>query len=383
MKIAFLCGSLEPGRDGVGDYVRRLAGELAQQGHQVAGVALNDHYTAQEVSAPPARPTGLHVLRLPAAWPAAQRFGRAKQWLDDFGAEWLSLQFVPFSFHPKGLPFGLGKALAPLGQGRTWHLMVHELWVGMDREAPVKYVWWGRMQRYLIGLLIARINPKVIHTQTHLYQAQLAKMGLASEYLSLFSNIADVPPVAGATPGGLGKHPSKTVSLVVFGSIHPGAPVEQLAKDAASYARATGASVVLTLVGRCGAEQAHWVAAWQDAGLPVEVLGEQEPARISEVLRSASLGVATTPVVLIGKSGTAAAMQEHGLPVLCVARPWYPRGMAPLEMPPGAMLYEPGNFEKYLVKAGPLAPSNRAAGIARQLAGALVVAAPGTSSADR
>lgn len=27
MTILFLCGSLEPGRDGVGDYTRRLAGD--------------------------------------------------------------------------------------------------------------------------------------------------------------------------------------------------------------------------------------------------------------------------------------------------------------------------------------------------------------------
>ena len=41
MKLIFICGSLEPGRDGVGDYTRRLAGELIRQGHQIAIIALN------------------------------------------------------------------------------------------------------------------------------------------------------------------------------------------------------------------------------------------------------------------------------------------------------------------------------------------------------
>jgi hypothetical protein len=48
MKIIFLCGSLEPGCDGVGDYTRRLAGELIKQGHHIAAVALNDQYLQEE-----------------------------------------------------------------------------------------------------------------------------------------------------------------------------------------------------------------------------------------------------------------------------------------------------------------------------------------------
>jgi hypothetical protein len=42
MKIAFITGGLEPGRNGVGDYARRLAGELIQLGHPAVIVGLND-----------------------------------------------------------------------------------------------------------------------------------------------------------------------------------------------------------------------------------------------------------------------------------------------------------------------------------------------------
>jgi hypothetical protein len=44
LKILFLCGSLEPGRDGVGDCVKNVAGELRIQGHQAAAIALNDGF---------------------------------------------------------------------------------------------------------------------------------------------------------------------------------------------------------------------------------------------------------------------------------------------------------------------------------------------------
>ena len=48
MKIAFLCGSLEPGFDGVGDYVRMLASEVIVQGHQAVIVAINDTHLKKE-----------------------------------------------------------------------------------------------------------------------------------------------------------------------------------------------------------------------------------------------------------------------------------------------------------------------------------------------
>ena len=32
MKIVFICGCLEPGKDGVGDYTRRLSAELIDHG---------------------------------------------------------------------------------------------------------------------------------------------------------------------------------------------------------------------------------------------------------------------------------------------------------------------------------------------------------------
>lgn len=370
MKIAFLCGSLEPGRDGVGDYVRRLALELRRQGHWPAGIALNDHYIEEEVlGAQPEAADAWPMLRLPASWPISQRFDRAQQWLDDFGAEWLSLQFVPFSFHAKGLPFGLRHHLARLGKGRAWHLMVHELWVGIGANEPLKYRWWGKLQRHIIKQLIATLQPKVIHTQTPLYQAHLANLGFSSQQLPLFANI---PNTSLALANELLAEESQDVSVVIFGSIHAGAPVAQFARDAARYAREQALAVRLTLIGRCGKEQAHWAAAWQAAGLPVEILGEQPPARISEVLAKASLGVATTPVDVIGKSGTAVAMQEHGLPVLCVAHPWYPTGIPKLAPPAGVTAYEEGNFEVYLTKNSQLPFTNTSANVAARLSAALL-----------
>jgi hypothetical protein len=45
-------------------------------------------------------------------------------------------------------------------------------------------------------------------------------------------------------------------------------------------------------------------------------LDEQPVEQISSVLHTADFGIATTPLALIGKSATAAAMFDHGLPVI-------------------------------------------------------------------
>jgi len=372
MKIVFLCGSLELGRDGVGDYVRRMALELTKQGHQPAGIALNDQHIQDEVSTgSEAADTALPMLRLPASWPMTRRFQRAQEWIDSFDAEWLSLQFVPFSFHHKGIVFKLGKHLSQLGGKRKWHLMVHELWVGMDAEAPLKHRWWGKLQRYLINAMIEDLRPKIIHTQTSLYQAQLAKLGFSSHLLPLFANIPNVTPLA---PEDLQTENNSGISLVIFGSIHAGAPVDQFARDAAQYAQQHAVAVKLTMIGRCGKEQETWAASWRAVGLPVEILGEQAPDYISRVLSQASLGVATTPVDVIGKSGTAAAMLEHGLPVLCVAHPWFPIGIPPTQPPSRVSVYQEGNFKTYLIgKTHELLP-NPAAEIARKFLTSLLAA---------
>ena len=345
MKIIFICGSLEPGRDGVGDYTRCLAGALVGQGHQVAAVALNDGYTSAKISGKQqCGNNAFSILRLPASWSASVRFSYAKDWIDMFDPEWLSLQYVPFSFHPKGLSLRLGKRLSKLGANRNWHLMFHELWVGMDVEAPTMQKWWGQLQRRLIQDLVISLKPVSMHTQTRLYQLQLAKLGVIAKHLPLFGNIPRVNQTTRKYEGQYRAEVTEEVSLVAFAYLHPNAPIEQLAKEAAIYSRKRSVPVTLTLVGRSGKEQERWEIAWRNAGLKIKLLGEQPAEHVSEVLENATVGVCTTPMALIEKSGAAAAMHEHGLPVLCVAPPWVPSGIEYIGPPPGIVEYKPGNF---------------------------------------
>ena len=99
MKIIFICGSLEPARDGVGDYTRKLAAEIIRQGHKATIVSLAEENNfdlfkgvqhCEDIEIP--------VLRSAVIF-HKNYVQEVKAWIDEFNPGWISLQFVPFSFH--------------------------------------------------------------------------------------------------------------------------------------------------------------------------------------------------------------------------------------------------------------------------------------------
>ena len=101
-------------------------------------------------------------------------------------------------------------------------------------------------------------------------------------------------------------------------------------------------------VGRGGTGQQHWVSMWESAGLGIELYGEQSPESISTILSSSSIGISTTPIALIEKSGSVAAMREHGLPVICVRERWKARGIMCITPLEGVAEYKLGNLKELL-----------------------------------
>ncbi len=343
MKIIFLCGSLEPGCDGVGDYVRCLASELIKHGHSVAAVALNDKYIKEyQEENQVFKNISLQVLRIPSLKALKFHGIQIKAWIDQFHPEWLSLQFVPFSFHSKGLLFNLSKYLNLIGSGANWHIMFHELWVGMAKESPIKLKLWGSIQRRIVKQMLKEIKPNFIHCNTSLYKEQLRILGYTSEYLPLFSNVPkeiDFKIICNNLKTG------NTVYFILFGTIHPNAPVEQFAKEIAIFSKEEDIQIVLRIVGRSGDELKPWEKTWKAEGLEIEFFGEKSSSCISKLLKTSSVGITTNPLSLIEKSGTVAAMLEHGLPVLSVSKIWRPRIKIDKVSIPGVLQYNIGNLK--------------------------------------
>ncbi len=353
MKVLFLCGSLEPGHDGVGDYTRRLAGELKKQGQQVFIISVNERNFERLFATEDQETDGIiiPVMRISGMASYRKRFLIAEQWVNTINPDWLSLQYVPFSFHKKGTHFFLGRFLEKLGSQYQWHIMFHELWTGMDKESSKKHYWLGKVHRLLIKSLIKKLNPSVIHTQTRVYIEKIETLGFKAKYLPLFSNIPFFEPDIPLKTGEKFISQNDKLIFVLFGGIHRNAPANQFANDIVRYEETHKTRISLIIIGRNGPEQIQWTSIWALKGLELIIMGEQSPKVISRVLHNANLGISTTPLQLAEKSGSVAAMREHRLPVLCVSRSWEARSVKNLGHSESIIEYKTGTLEKCLTMA--------------------------------
>lgn len=319
IKIVFICGSLKQGKDGVGDYTRRLAGELIRQGHHSSILAINDRYS-ETIKKEKQYDSDIPIqsYRLPELLSLKEKKQLSKVFIDEVNPDWLSLQYVPFSFNFKGLPFGWNHLFKTIGNGRKWHIMFHELWVGIDKESGMKHYIWGTVQKKLIKSLIRSITPNVIHTQTQIYKYLISRMDVIVYQLPLFSNI----PVDIETKKIIKKN---TIRFVLFGNIQPYSYVNYLVEELASFSNKKGVFFNLILLGRNGNLKGKWIKLWKQAGHTIEDYGEQTKGEVSKILHSVDIGLSTTPYLQIEKSGTTAAMKEHELPIICIGRSWTPR----------------------------------------------------------
>jgi glycosyltransferase involved in cell wall biosynthesis len=313
VKILFLTGSSERGKDGVGDYTRALAGECARLGHEAFLLSLNDPWLTGSLQNPA-------ELRLGAkmSWP--DRVNSARAFLAQNGAEVVSLQFVPYSFHPAGLSFALPQILrAIIGQTRV-QLMFHEIWIGSHQGAPLQVKILGFCQRKTIQAMVKGLACRKVHTSNMVYARLLARYGIDAELLPLFGSV----PVTATR-----NEPMRsdcTLSLGLFGSIHPEwNPDEMLAE-----LRRLGRPIRLSHVGRIGPGEQVWseLSGRYQSEIEFCRFGEQSFENISQFLGSLDFGVATTPLSLIGKSSCTAAMLDHGLPVIVSRNDIHFRGIS-------------------------------------------------------
>ncbi len=318
MKIAFLTSCLAPGKDGVGDYTQLLAEECERLGHRCALLALNDKFAADESSP---------GLRLSADRPWSERLAQARSFLEWFKPDAVSLQFVCYGYHPKGIQPRLAKWFQPLINGARLHLMLHELWIGEETGASLKARLIGAAQRWSVLNMVRRLQPNVVSTTNPAYQSVLRHRGIAAGQLPLFSPIPVRPAGQSAwvfdelQRGGVSVTPETRDTYWLFGffgTLHPVWPPEPLFAYLREAAWRHGKRLGVCAIGRIGSGEVRWKTMTRDyaGAFAFCPFGEQPPERVSDFLHAMDFGIATSPLVLLGKSGTATAMIEHGLPVI-------------------------------------------------------------------
>lgn len=324
MRILFICSSFEQGLDGVGDYTRLLAGALVSLGHQACIIALNDCHIGHQIIQNPDLPIRVFRLGVKVSW--KKRMQLVSDLLHQFSPHWVSLQYVSFGFHHKGIPIFLPSRLSSLVMGQKWHLMFHELWNGGNLNSKLSHRLLGLFEKRIVFGLFRKLKPRLCTTSNTLYHHWLNSEKIDNQILPIFSNIrsqAYEPNCESAT-----EH-----AVAIFGQVES----EELGKELISAAIkiADGRSLEWRVLGLAGPK---WERVLRENGISFQCSGKLGEKELSLALRSCRFGLASTNIYRIGKSGSALAMLENGLPLLVGRSGWVPiHNASQSELPDGCL----------------------------------------------
>ena len=323
MSILFITPSLEPGRDGIGDYTLRLATALREMGAHAFCVSLADRFVSAESSpnkqTPPEIERGSSILRLSVDIPWRKRLVILQSLIDSLQPDLISLQYVPYGYHPKGLPWGLANQLSSLKGQFRWHVMFHELWIGWGKCAPARERLLGLLQARIVRMIHRRLRPAA-STSNPQYQRLLASIGIPSNLLPLFSNIPRAPrsgAITSLTMNFFQDRPrTEWYLLGSFGAIYSDFSSSPWMQDLITRCQAKGLKPALCFIGHQSSMRDQLMkGVRKNFGDLIGILdmGPQDPQMISDFLQFVDAGIVTTPPEILGKSGVVAAMREHGL----------------------------------------------------------------------
>jgi hypothetical protein len=379
VKIVFLCGSLEKGRDGVGDYCQTVADAFRRLGHDAALLSIHDRF----VKSPDVVQSDDSILRLPHDEPWEARHRHATEFLAAQRPDWISLQFVGYALEPSGVVFRWARRLGELLRDHRVHLMFHELWIGASTEYGLADRLVGAAQKDSIRRLVRSVRPSAVHTTSRVYQDLLAGIGVKAGRLILPGNIPlhlDAGKRAGDAPTEVAGFDRERCWLAgVFGTIHARWTPEPWLAELSEQAGKAGRKLVLVQFGEAGSQgKTRWermAADYRDRA-HFAACGPRDPAEIAALLRNMDCGIATSPWALIEKSGSTAAFLDRGLPVLVTRDDWHLRSGCTADPAADPLLFKSASALMRFLRSHPsIQPrSDKLASIANRLAAELLAA---------
>jgi hypothetical protein len=312
MKILFIAGSLNFGGDGVADYTQRLSFDLKKLGVESRLLGWNETQLSSTR-------TSADSLRLPSNLPLRAKLSHARHFLNSFQPDIISLQFVPYAFENRGLPFSLAREIQILAGNIPIHICAHELWImPMMKSSLVSRIIGSTLQKNIVIKTFQDLSPRLIHTAVPLYAEALKKEG--------FSSIRNLP-LHGNIPFVSVRNLRNTdeINVGFFGSIFPSTPLESFFEHLSSLnteLQAEGKTMTIFAAGNVPVAQCK---RWNDltkrfsGRLKLERLGHLNFREVSYYLQSLDLFLSGYSPLFWQKSGTIASAREHGLPIVLVS----------------------------------------------------------------
>ena len=317
---------MEEGKDGVGDYTRKLAAALTRSNISTIVVGVNDKFQTEDIWEGLQSVDGvtLNIIRFSKKVSWNVKTAQLNTLLEKFNPEWISLQYVPYGFNKKGVPFFLPSVLQNIKGNFKWHIMFHEMWVGTSPTSPFMHKLYGFFQRKIAISMVKKIKPSLIHTSNLLYQLIQHASGINSKLLPLFSNI-NYKQCEPDLIINVFKQLEITASekrnwlfIGIFGHLYSVENIHAVLENELEKAMSSNKQLALISFGKINSFELDKLYALQKKydKLALKILGEKSEEEISCILQLLDKGLSCTPYELIGKSGAFAAMKRHHLQVL-------------------------------------------------------------------
>jgi hypothetical protein len=327
MSLVIVVGGLEPTKDGIGDHSRRVSGALIKRGLPTSILALSDTRVADGPRRERQHDDGVDIetFRVPGRLSFSERVVHGRRFIDEMNGRHTLFAFAPYQFDIRGVVSRALIELPDMVRGLTSSFLFHETWIGEQENSGL----WSRLvgftQRRLIQMLVHDLQPSKVYTTNGLYRRMLEAYDIATSLLPHPGNVPVQESRAGWLPealvqGGVELGPgglSDVYMIGLFGSLYDNLELPRLLPIFDTVARRKGKRPLIASIGIMGdrPEWRHWKSVYGEQYGLVD-LGPDTTLRISQFINSLDLAVATTSLPQVGKSGTAAAFLEHGIPVL-------------------------------------------------------------------
>lgn len=321
MKIIFFCSSSEDGKDGVGDYTKKLAANLSKKGINTLIVSINDKYEhhiwqgIQEVDDIQLKSVRLSNLLL---W--NKKIAFLNKLIQEFQPDWVSLQYVPYGFNKKGIPFYLPYNLSKLKGNFKWHIMFHEVWIGISTISPFSHKVYGYFQKKIVERLLKTLKPELITTTNVLYQLVLKEKKIEAKRLPLFSNINNENEDADYLQSiekryNVSFKDDSYYKLGIFGTLYPEANLSFVIPQFLNQNRVYQKTIIIIFGKNNRPEELNKLKRNLKQHVIFAELGELSEKKVSTVMNILDEAILCTPLEFIGKSGAYAALRLHKVKV--------------------------------------------------------------------
>jgi hypothetical protein len=318
LRILFICGCLELGKDGVGDYTRVLAQELVTYGCECSILSLNDSYVTHTIIEEIYN-TKISLIRIQALGSAKVRYQIARSYINDFCADIISLQFVPYSFQKKGLPFYLLSFIKAIENKGKLNIMFHELW--LDNPARIKDKIYQLIQKKIITKLANSKKEILINVTIEFNKKRLEELNIKSNVIPLFGNILRQLNQKKYLNWSLFE--KKKIKVLYFGA-HPRDEFRtKLINELYNFCINKHGEIAIVCA--CGNSDTRHIfinllkEKLSSLNVHIEDTGHLSVEEIDFLMENCTVGISRSTPYLLGKSGSSIAMLEHGLPL------WLPK----------------------------------------------------------